>query len=138
MQSPEAIDSLIRSHDLAEHRASILRSSKPSLRMLLTEPSGDDQETRIGGLPLLPDEFDWPLGKDGEPLGFLAQINLGNLPTNPLGLPDSGLLSFFFDIERQPWGCYEDAGSWRIVYSQFNSRFRVRSAPSGSKQPILP
>jgi uncharacterized protein YwqG len=41
------------------------------------------------------------------PLAFLAQINLSDVAaaggTN-LGLPNWGLLSFFYDAESQPWG----------------------------------
>ncbi|MBR6916927.1 MAG: DUF1963 domain-containing protein [Clostridia bacterium] len=84
--------------------------------------------SRIGGRPALPDGFVWPTytGKaydDDEPverpLAFLAQINLKD--TAPLDkdglLPESGMLSFFYELETEKWG-YEpdDKGSARVFY----------------------
>jgi uncharacterized protein YwqG len=137
MRLPDAINVLLSSHDLVAHQASIVRSSKPSLRMTLTAPSEDAGATRIGGLPYLPANAAWPHGSNAEPLGFLAQINLNNLSMNPIGLPNTGILSFFYDTDNQPWGFYEDAGGWRVLYSSFDSPFRLTDYPSASKQPLL-
>lgn len=132
------LESLIESFELVAHRDSILKASKSSLRMKLSNRSEDPRATRIGGLPFLPDTSSWPNGKSGKPLGFLAQINLGELPINPLELPNTGLLSFFYDIENQPWGFFEDAGGWRVYYSTFDSTFQLTTQPMNFKQPILP
>jgi uncharacterized protein YwqG len=58
-----------------------------------------------GGAPALPVGFSWPR-KDGNPLGFLARVQLGELHAAlPIDwLPRSGALLFFYDMERQPWG----------------------------------
>jgi len=45
--------------------------------------------------------------KEERPLAFLAQINLAEIASTggtDLALPESGLLSFFYDAESQPWG----------------------------------
>jgi len=40
-----------------------------------------------------------------QPLAFLGQIVLSESPSVPeLGLPDQGVLLFFYEIQRQPWG----------------------------------
>lgn len=78
-------------------------------------------ESKFGGRPHLPADFAWPwyhgekLAYDGKrfaktaadcPLVFLLQIDLGE--TAPLDrdglLPKSGLLSFFYELDSQPWG----------------------------------
>jgi uncharacterized protein YwqG len=55
----------------------------------------------LGGLPIVPDEFDWPTvhNREGllERLNFMAQIDCSGLPPGPARdlLPDKGYLYFF-------------------------------------------
>jgi hypothetical protein len=58
-------------------------------------PSG----SRLGGRPALPPPFDWPTA-DGETLTFVAQLNLSEFPAARIGLPASGLLSFFVGVDE--------------------------------------
>ena len=69
--------------------------------------------TRFGGQPDVPSDFVWPTyeGKNYDdilkerPLAFLLQINCEELApydTEHL-LPDHGLLSFFYEMDSQPW-----------------------------------
>jgi len=138
MPSTDTLDSLLRSRDLLAQRESIVASLKPSLRMTLTEPSADDRATRFGGLPILNKDINWPCGKNFEPLGFLAQINLSDLPINPYGLPPKGLLLFFYDTENQPWGFHEDANSWAVLFTDLDLPLQLTANPTNSKQPVLP
>jgi len=50
-------------------------------------------------------------------LSFLAQINLRDFPESIEGLPEEGLLSFFYDAEEQPSG-YDpkDGDRWLVEY----------------------
>ena len=54
-------------------------------------------QTKIGGQPDLPDGIKWPQFKDGKPLAFLAQINLGDVAavTELSALPKTGIIYFF-------------------------------------------
>ncbi len=84
--------------------------------------------SKIGGRPALPDGFTWPYyagkayGDDkpvNRPLAFLAQINLkdtASLDKDGL-LPQTGMLSFFYERETETWG-YDpkDKGSARVFY----------------------
>lgn len=64
--------------------------------------------TRIGGIPDVDSSFVWPrYGKDSRPLSFLAQFECAALGLEEL--PPSGILSFFYDIEDQPWHTAEGA-----------------------------
>lgn len=83
--------------------------------------------SKIGGKPAVPHDFVWPRysGKSYDnitkerPLAFLAQINLeetGRFDTEKL-LPETGILSFFYEVMSMPWGFSpEDNGSAKVYY----------------------
>lgn len=68
---------------------------------LVTDDTGTAW-SHIGGLPMLPLEFEWPAWVTG-PMAFVAQINLAEIPSlRPEGLealPTTGALYFFVDQE---------------------------------------
>jgi uncharacterized protein YwqG len=74
-------------------------------------------QSRIGGAPDLPADFEWP-SFGGKPLLFLAQLDLAEVRrthASPL-LPEGGTLWFFYS-DDQPWGFDpKDAGGHRVVY----------------------
>jgi uncharacterized protein YwqG len=87
--------------------------------------------SKLGGSPDLPDAIEWPSWQ-GHPLGFLGQINLGEISSFPScePLPKSGLLSFFYDPDQGTWGFDpEDKGSWRIIFSAGSPDKLVRRNP---------
>lgn len=70
---------------------------------------------QFGGLPSVNDGFVWP-----ELLSFVAQINLAERPPGSgLGLPEEGLLQFFFDAEKQEDGaCTGRARRGAVIWQQ--------------------
>jgi uncharacterized protein YwqG len=75
--------------------------------------------SKLGGLPDLPPGIEWPSWR-GQALAFLGQVNLTEVSSFPCAriLPQSGLLSFFYDSDQGTWGFDpEDKGSWRVLYS---------------------
>ena len=76
-----------------------LNESRPTL--LLELGGKEDYEnignSRIGGWPDLPKEFDYPAGYDGKLYVFIAQLNLSEVSSkiDIKNLPNSGLLYFF-------------------------------------------
>lgn len=106
--------------------------------------------SRLGGEPLLPEEFDWPtyfakpVFPKGEPetlkkLDFLVQIDLSELPECPglaASLPRSGLLTFFYDLENQPWGFdpRRAGGSRVILFPDVD----LRRTPPSNPEYVLP
>ena len=91
--------------------------------------------SRIGGVPDLPPEVDWPHWH-GQPLSFLAQFDLTTLSGFPCcqALPESGHLWFFYNAEQSTWGFDpNDRGSWRVIYSETN-----RAALKRRDSPELP
>ena len=96
--------------DLAQRMSVALGLSISDARALIkysislhAKPPGDETldvgATRSGGWPDLPASFTWPRNGD-RPLAHCIQINLADLPpTTGLPLPETGLLSFFYDPE---------------------------------------
>jgi uncharacterized protein YwqG len=94
----ELIRSAAEANDLGAHAAQLQSLARPSV-ILATKrakaasiPLG---ATKFGGLPDVPDSFEWPAW-NREPHTFLAQVNLADIAARTLGLPAEGLLSFFF------------------------------------------
>lgn len=53
-------------------------------------------ESKLGGCPYLRAQEEYPIGKNGKPMLFLAQLNLKDIHGIP-ELPDYGLLQFFVE-----------------------------------------
>ncbi|MBQ8513705.1 MAG: DUF1963 domain-containing protein [Clostridia bacterium] len=85
-------------------------------------------QSKIGGKPHLPADFEWPtyhgMGilddeKATRPLSFMAQINLADVKPYDAEnvLPESGMLYFFYDMETMRWGYDpEDEGCCRVYW----------------------
>jgi hypothetical protein len=75
----------------------------PAWALLLRSPfrASEPVTSWLGGVPRAPENFGWPLDRDGEPLSFLAQINLADVKREPesglrpQGLPERGALLIF-------------------------------------------
>jgi uncharacterized protein YwqG len=75
--------------------------------------------SKIGGRADLRQGVEWPQTDDGWPLSFLGQINLAHAADFDVNqdLPPQGLLSFFYDAQRTPWGFDPaDRGKWKVFY----------------------
>lgn len=88
--------------------------------------------SHLGGLPDLPPAAGWPAWQ-GRSLSFLAQINLAELAGFPAAtpLPPTGLLSFFYDAQEQPWG-YDPADRGRavVLYHEADAALVPRPLPA--------
>jgi uncharacterized protein YwqG len=60
----------------------------------------DLRTSRLGGMPLVPEDWNWPIFDD-EPMLFVGQINCAELAALPSArlFPRSGLISFFGDFD---------------------------------------
>lgn len=80
--------------------------------------SGEGPQSRLGGLPHVPDGFEWPVWR-GEQLALLAQISLAEAAAvePDLPLPGEGLLLVFYALSAAPAGMRPlDEGSCRVVF----------------------
>jgi len=80
----------------------------PSIR-IETESAGEESfrlgESKIGGMPHLPEDFEWPLYGEVA-LGFIAQFNLTDIAPFDVEnkLPHEGILYFFYEGGEEVWG----------------------------------
>lgn len=97
------LDDLIRKHDLEPAADSIHSLARECIVLMRGDEAPDAPvgASRIGGLPDVPADFEWPREADRSPLCFIAQINLADLPrlTNH-PLPATGLLSLFVGTDE--------------------------------------
>lgn len=86
---------------------------KPSI---LIKSTLTNTASYLGGQPPQFPAFKWPEHK-GRPMGFLACIDLSQLPDALDWLPKAGKLLFFYDMEEQPWGFDpSDRGGWFVIH----------------------
>ena len=79
----------------------------PAWALLLRSPyrSYPEPTCWFGGMPRVPPGFKWPIGKDGRPLHFIAQIDLSKLKAEPMtgarapGIPPEGALLVFIGLD---------------------------------------
>lgn len=105
-RAPYDIDQILA--DLEARTGSADRASAlPAWALVLRSPfrPWENATSWLGGTPRAPIEFVWPLGADGAPLHFLAQIDLAALQPEPEtgrrppGLPESGALLVFVGLQ---------------------------------------
>jgi uncharacterized protein YwqG len=88
-------------------------------------------ESKIGGMPDITQNFEWPQWKR-QPLAFICQVNLSELDKMECAkmLPREGMLYFFYDADGQPWG-YDpkDRGAWRVAYYKGSLKALRRRTP---------
>ena len=108
------------------------------------EASGTVSLTKLGGLPTLPLEIEWPRQRQSNsPLHFLAQIDLSRLPSTPLdgapnapALPNSGMLFFFADmVEEMLWN--DNGGPFATTRVIFANQAGPERTPPDDMPEIL-
>src|SRR6266567_4063514 len=102
---------------LGRMASTIQAQSQPSIRLVAGKPSAQPLN-RLGGRPNLPKEIPWPVRENGQPLSFIAQLDLSVLPpVRGFPLPKGGSLFFFYDAEEMPWGFDpKDKSCAQVIY----------------------
>ena len=133
-QSRADAEQLIRQYAPTRLQAASIERLLPAIA--LTAKRADDDEipvgaSKFGGAPDVPQGFEWP-SWDGQPLGFMAQINLEDIAPFDLEgtLPASGILSFFYCANHDFWprGAADKEG-WRVCYFEQDLR-RAKEPPA--------
>ncbi|MHC6202475.1 YwqG family protein [Breznakiellaceae bacterium SP9] len=103
-------------------QAEIFTSLKNSCIKIATDAAEEADfvlgESKIGGQPHLPPDFQWPL-YNSKPLAFLAQFNLQDAaPFDAENkLPHSGILYFFYEGGEEVWGSDpKDKDGFKVVH----------------------
>ncbi|MDR2529672.1 MAG: DUF1963 domain-containing protein [Synergistaceae bacterium] len=127
-----------------EKQAKILEKYALDSIWITTEPRDEAKfklgESKIGGNPHLPADFQWPEFYS-KSLGFLAQLNLEHVsPYDAQGLlPASGMLYFFHEGGIEAWGFDpKDKGAFQVVYYLGDiSELKVTPNPAGDEDNLV-
>lgn len=100
-------------------RAEVVRESEiPFCKIALTTDNCTIFDSKVGGLPYWPRGEQLPVGRSGQVLPLLAQINCEELPALE-HFPRKGMLQFFMsdgDFVREDYQNPTEQGNWRVVY----------------------
>jgi uncharacterized protein YwqG len=135
MTERTALEARIAQSSFRPYARELLSFASPAIELQVGEPQTRSivGTTRAGGLPDVGPGFEWP--KARSPLSFLLQVDLAEVATLPAAapLPTSGLLSFFYDMARQPWGLSRaEHHRWRVLYTAADAPLRpVDTRPAG-------
>lgn len=93
--------------------------------------------SRIGGRPDLPPDAEWP-EFEGEPLGFLAQINFAELRASPVAreLPAGGVMSVFCLHDPDRAVNHFGPGTSRVLFTPEGTKVTPRDFPSGVLEAV--
>lgn len=101
---------------------------KNAIAFKFTDKKAEPLQTKIGGKPDLPPDFEWYYYKGTDynddvranrPLSFMAQINCAEIKKYDRDnlLPEKGMLYFFYELMTMEWGFSPDhKGCARVFY----------------------
>jgi len=101
--NPELLKKFIEN---TTHKGYLERITKPSVDITYTGDPANAEQSRFGGQPLVPKNFEWPSHEVGE-YRFLGQFNFAEISGNSAEIPNSGLLSLFYAYDEDGeifWG----------------------------------
>lgn len=120
-----------------EIHALLEKEARPSVMLKRVWPANaaTDRNSWLGGLPRLPDSIAWPEHpRTGLALHHLAQIDLAEMPRVDTlhGLPETGMLWFFADIDEElDWPVGPDQSPTRVLYHPKSTReLPMRQVPA--------
>ena len=91
----------IRKSLSSSRRDAIHRKKQKTSKNAFSLVREEKADSKLGGLPNLPDNVEWPCNDDGEAMVFVAQIDFAEVPrtgNSPI-FPQSGAALFFYDPE---------------------------------------
>ncbi len=107
--------------ELEKFREKLESTYKPCNEIKFVPADTKPWESKIGGCPYLEKKEDYPKDENGNPMFFMAQINLEEMP--PLeDFPTKGILQFYI-ADEDDWGLDKPC---RVVYIEEYSREESR------------
>ena len=108
------------SEELEPYRGAIEATIKPYIKIELTDNNNPTWwQSKFGGLPYMPKDFEYPKTDAGKYLYLLAQINFAEV-SKLEGLPERGILQFYIAADEDFYGCDFDnpfdQDKFRVVY----------------------
>lgn len=125
-----------------EMEAFIARQRKPGLALHRIYPptAFPDVRSRLGGLPQLPPDLEWPMGTsegDVVPMHFMAQIDCAEIPLIDPDMPTTGMLFYFVvNDETQIWDVKNPRDRACVLYAPEVARDQAVRHPPDGLRPI--
>ncbi|MFM2479515.1 DUF1963 domain-containing protein [Celerinatantimonas sp. MCCC 1A17872] len=108
--NPAILESFIRNDsELSPHKEYLESLIKPSVGISFSNDEAKAHESRFGGAPMVPENFEWPTHEIGE-YRFLGQINFSEINEGVNALPSSGILSLFYAYDEDDEIFWADEG----------------------------
>jgi uncharacterized protein YwqG len=127
----DALREQIRSLGLNRLEEKILSLVKPCIYMTRRAVDANSipvGASKLGGLPDLPPDFQWPYYGE-KPLTFIGQFRFSEFShLDPNGtLPQRGILYYFIETDEMIFGSYDQRSAWRMFYVEDENKSLVRS-----------
>ena len=103
--------------ELEKFREKLERTYKTCNEIKFVPSDTKPWESKIGGCPYLEKEEDYPRDENGNPMFFMAQINLEEMPKLP-DFPEKGILQFYV-VDDEVYGLEDDC---KVIYIEEYSK----------------
>ena len=90
---------------IEQYREKLEKTMKRSNEIIFSLENTKPWESKLGGSPYLESLEDYPIGANGRPMMFLAQINLDEMP-HMEDFPTTGIMQFYIE-DIDPYGLDE-------------------------------
>ncbi len=134
MRDKKKLLEVIQTYTNEPYKTVLSKLIKSSIRLKTNGKSSTKLgDTKLGGLPDLPIELNWPKNNsDNFPFSFLGQINLKevNKFDEMSLLPKSGIIYFFLNLESYDEGC--------VIYSKLDDDLFQATPPTEFNKPKKP
>ncbi|MGV0023524.1 YwqG family protein [Phormidesmis priestleyi] len=105
---------------LDEHWEILEATIQPYAAIVLhPQPTLSLWQSKVGSVPYLPKNIEYPKGADGQELQLLAQINFAEVPSLP-NFPQAGILQFYIAPENELYGAdlenLSATDNFRVLY----------------------
>lgn len=128
-----SLQDALKQRDLDRLAAPLAAHVLPSAAFWFSRRGADRCSSKLGGEPDLPADFVWQT-RNGRKLDFLLQIRTDDVRAvyPSAELPVASLLSFFYDLDEQPWG-YDpkNLGGFHVALSTLSD---LRATPLPNRE----
>ena len=107
--------------ELEKFREKLESTYKPCNEIKFVPCETKPWESKIGGCPYLEKAEDYPKDENGNPMFFMAQINLEEMPKLP-DFPEKGILQFYV-VDDEVYGLEDDC---KVIYIEDYSKDESR------------
>lgn len=92
------------------------KTKQPTIDIDVVKQSTSLFDSKLGGYPYIPKDFEYPKTSEGKPFNLFAQLNFEKLPKLP-NFPHKGMLQIYFNPDDGAYGL-ELKDGFKIIYHE--------------------